>query len=52
VDSGDMIPVDNLASNFGTGYLPADANGDGLVDSGDMIILDNCASNFVGRITP
>jgi hypothetical protein len=52
VDSGDMIPVDNLASNFGTGYLSEDANGDGLIDSGDMIMVDNNSSGFIGKITP
>jgi PKD repeat protein len=52
IDSGDMIPVDNIASTFGTGYMPEDANGDGLIDSGDMILLDNSAANFVARIVP
>jgi len=52
VDSGDMIPVDNLAATFGTGYIPEDVNGDGLIDSGDMIIIDNCATFFVASITP
>jgi hypothetical protein len=52
VDSSDMIPIDNLSSNFATGYISEDANGDGLVDSGDMIIVDNNSSNFVGAMTP
>jgi hypothetical protein len=52
VDSGDMIPIDNLSSNFSTGYLPEDANGDGLIDSGDMIVVDNNAAGFVGVVAP
>lgn len=52
VDSGDMIPVDNLASTFSMGYISEDANGDGLIDSGDMILLDNNSAFFVSSITP
>jgi hypothetical protein len=52
VDSGDMIPIDNLSSNFATGYLSEDANGDGLVDSGDMIIVDNNSSEFINSVIP
>jgi len=44
--------VDNAASNFVTGYIVSDINGDGLVDSGDMIILDNNASNFIAVTLP
>lgn len=52
VDSGDMLPVDNLSSNFAAGYLYEDANGDGLIDSGDMIMVENNASDFVSSILP
>ena len=52
IDSSDMIPVDNLASAFGVGYLPEDTNGDGLIDSTDMIIVDNNATYFVSSILP
>jgi len=52
IDSGDMIPVDNLSSEFMTGYLPEDVNGDGLIDLDDMIIVDNNASLFVGIMSP
>jgi hypothetical protein len=52
VDSGDMIPVDNQAAVFGTGYTSLDVNGDGLIDSGDMIMIDNNASEFIGTIRP
>ncbi|MBK7214942.1 MAG: hypothetical protein IPH88_16965 [Bacteroidales bacterium] len=52
VDSGDMIPVDNLATAFVNGYLPEDVNGDGLIDSSDMIFIDNNANAFVSVIKP
>lgn len=52
VDSGDMIPVDNDATGFATGYLDTDLNGDGLVDSGDMILLDNNSAAFVSSVKP
>jgi hypothetical protein len=52
VDGLDMIPVDNQAANFGTGYIPEDVNGDGSVDALDMIILDNNAAAFVAVILP
>jgi len=52
VDSGDMIPVDNLSSSFGTGYMPEDVNGDGLVDSSDLIVVDNNAGAFVATVLP
>lgn len=52
IDTGDMTPVDNAASNFQTGYVTTDVNGDGVVDTGDMTIVDNNASGFVGAITP
>ena len=52
VDSGDMIPVDNLSTNFASGYIPEDTNGDGIIDSGDMIVVDNNVIRFVSRVTP
>ncbi|MCK9616833.1 MAG: hypothetical protein M0R21_03255 [Lentimicrobiaceae bacterium] len=52
VDSGDMTPVDNDASNFMMGYIFSDINGDGFVDSADMTIIDNNAANFISVITP
>lgn len=52
VDTADMTPVDNDASNFATGYLTTDVNGDGTVDTGDMTIVDNNAAGFVTAITP
>ena len=52
VDGLDMIPVDNQAANFGTGYIPEDLNGDGSIDALDMIVLDNNAAGFVAAILP
>ena len=52
VDGLDMIPVDNQAANFGTGYIPEDINGDGSIDALDMIVLDNNAAGFVAAVLP
>ncbi len=52
VDGLDMIPVDNQAANFGTGYIPEDINGDGSIDALDMIVLDNNAAWFVSAVLP
>ena len=52
IDSGDMTPVDNDASNSLSGYLSTDVNGDGIINMGDMTILDSNANNYVGKIVP
>ena len=52
IDSGDMIPVDNNAATFLSGYVSTDLNGDGLIDSGDMILLDNNGALFIAKVTP
>jgi hypothetical protein len=52
IDSGDIVPVDNLMSTSGTGYIPEDINGDGVMDLADMTIIYNNASVFVSVITP
>jgi len=52
IDSGDMIPTENLSSAFTTGYLPEDNNGDGLIDSTDMSMIGNHAAQFIGKVTP
>ena len=52
VDGLDMIPVDNQAASFGTGYIPEDINGDGSIDALDMIVLDNNAAGFVSAVLP
>ena len=52
VDGSDFVPVDNLVSNFGSGYISEDANGDGVIDGSDFVIIDNNSSGFVGIVTP
>ncbi len=52
VDGLDMIPLDNQAANFGSGYLPEDLNADGSIDALDMIIADNNAASFVSAVLP
>jgi PKD repeat protein len=52
LDSGDMTPMDNDASNFVNGYLVTDLNGDGVVNSSDMELLNQNAALFVARIVP
>ncbi len=52
VDTADMTPVDNDASNFVSGYLPTDVNGDGTLDTADMTTVDNNGASFTGAVTP
>ena len=52
IDSGDMIPIDNAAALFNTGYIATDVNGDGLINSLDINITGNNAVQFVGKKTP
>jgi hypothetical protein len=52
IDSGDMVPVDNDASNFISGYLTNDINGDGVINDADLLLLDTNASVFVAKIVP
>lgn len=52
VDTADMTPVDNDASNFVTGYLLSDINCDGVIDTADLSIIDNNTSGFISSSTP
>ena len=52
VDQNDIDNIHNAANTFTTGYMSADANGDGIVDALDMIITDNNAARFIVKITP
>ncbi|MBL7904004.1 MAG: hypothetical protein JNL22_03180 [Bacteroidales bacterium] len=52
IDTGDMSPVDNDASEFAFGYIATDVNGDGIVDTGDMTIVDNNSASFIGTVAP
>jgi len=40
------------ASNYLTGYLATDTNGDGSIDTGDMTIVDNNAASYIASATP
>jgi len=52
IDSGDLIPVDNDAASFFSGYLVTDVNGDGLVNTADITVINNNSTIFIGKITP
>ncbi|MHC1773958.1 MAG: FISUMP domain-containing protein [Lentimicrobium sp.] len=52
IDKVDQTPVENQASVFASGYLPADVNGDGMVDTWDMTFIDNNSRNFIGKLFP
>jgi len=52
VDSSDMIMVEADSDIFLTGYVPTDANGDGLVDSSDMIFVEHNSDLFVSSALP
>lgn len=52
VDTADFTPVDNDQSNFVSGYVTTDINGDGIVDTGDFNIIDNNQFSFVGSVLP
>jgi hypothetical protein len=52
VDSGDMVTVDNDASNFSTGYIANDVNGSGTVNNSDITIVENNALFFVAKVVP
>jgi hypothetical protein len=52
IDSGDMVPTDNDASNFANGYIVTDLNGDGLVNSADIAVVESNVSGFATIIRP
>ena len=52
VDATDLSQADNDASNYASGYLSTDFNGDGFIDATDFAICDNNAADFVGTISP
>lgn len=52
IDSDDLIPVDNHAKDFLTGYLSTDLNGDGFVNETDLQFIDSNGALFVAKITP
>jgi hypothetical protein len=52
VDAGDLVVVDNDASNFVTGYVANDVNGDGMVNETDLQLINANATGFAGKSKP
>lgn len=52
IDASDLSGIDNDASQFVTGYLNTDLNGDLIIDASDALIAENNAANFISKITP
>lgn len=52
IDLNDVIQINNNATNFATGYVVTDANGNSIVDLTDVLIAYNNSINFVSRKTP
>jgi len=52
VDALDLIETDNQSVGFQSGYLPADANGDGLVNTADLTMISNNANSFASARMP
>jgi len=52
IDSDDLIPVDNDAASFLSGYLATDVNGDGLIHSADITMINSNSAIFIAKITP
>lgn len=52
IDASDLSAIDNDASNFISGYVQTDLDGNNFVDGTDAVIADNNAANFVSVISP
>lgn len=52
VDATDLSLIDNDASNFITGYVNTDLDGNYFIDASDASVADNNASAFIGIIRP
>ncbi|MBV6479840.1 MAG: hypothetical protein HGGPFJEG_02643 [Ignavibacteria bacterium] len=52
IDGSDLSLIDNDASNFVTGYVPTDIDGNYFVDASDASITDNNAAAFIQTIRP
>ncbi len=52
IDATDLAMIDNDASQFATGYIVTDLDGNSFTDGSDYLIADNNATNFVGSIRP
>ena len=49
VDLNDVVPTDNNATAFTTGYKVTDINGNNLTDLTDIILTINNSNLFVGK---
>ncbi len=52
VELNDLVDVSNDGSNYITGYVATDVNGDGIVDLQDMIITYDNSAKFIAIIAP
>ena len=52
IDGTDLSSIDNDASNFLSGYVVTDLDGNDFVDGSDAAIADNNAANFVSVLKP
>ncbi|MBX7043273.1 MAG: right-handed parallel beta-helix repeat-containing protein [Ignavibacteria bacterium] len=52
IDATDVGLITNDASNYLTGYVSSDINGDLFVDGTDFVISDNNAGNYVSLVRP
>jgi len=52
IDGTDLSSIDNDASNFVSGYVVTDLDGNDFVDGSDAAVADNNAANFVSIARP
>jgi len=52
IDAGDAGAIDNMVSQFGSGYLLEDLNGDSFVDATDAGLIEGNVNNFITVILP
>ncbi len=52
VNLTDLLETYNASSNFTTGYVPTDVDGNNFVDLSDITIVYNNARDFVTKVTP
>ncbi|MEP7146140.1 MAG: M14 family zinc carboxypeptidase [bacterium] len=52
INLSDLILIFNDQTNFISGYVPSDVNGDYILNLADLIITYNNSVNFVTKLTP
>lgn len=52
INSADLVSIGNESSNYPSGYLSRDLNGDNFVDLSDILICDNNVFKAVSLISP